>query len=625
MLNPDLVPTPLVLGTERLPVPIERPRRERLRTLKILFYLDLWLFSWLWTCLVALMHHLARRLLALFGIQIEKYPAGAVKGRQARRLLERLGFLWVKVGQLLSLRADVLSPEVCAELSKLQHRSVGFPPECAVQIIERELCEPLGEIFAEFEWEPLAAASIAQVHRARLRSNGARVVVKVMRPAAERIFAKDLRFLCALVRVLDWIPQLEIFRFDEFIWELEQITREEVDYRFELVNLRRLRKNLRKRKVYVPKAYGRHSTRRVLVMEEIQGALMSDYIEVGRTDPLRLESWLAENRIDPEKVARRLLFSFLRQLFEDNLFHGDLHPGNIFLLRDSRIALIDVGALGTAEADMVRRYEATLKSFASKEFQRGSDLTMSFSPKLPLTSLVEVREEIIRVLRAWEIRTHVKALPYHERSLSNLFVEVTKVMADSGVGTSWGLLRIDRSLTTMDASLNALLPQADYPALFREYFHRQQQRLVRRVFRLETFWDVVGALQEAYNDYRLFIEPRFRMLSRVFDVGLDLGYGIASIFFRLLSIGMFVAGVFLTAVFFHQEFNFMPDAQAQVQGGRTVISLQGLIAGFPLLSPGVWIAVGLLVLALMPIFWGVGARLKRNRIWVPSGPSGPSG
>ncbi|HEV3076880.1 MAG TPA: AarF/ABC1/UbiB kinase family protein [Thermoanaerobaculia bacterium] len=609
MLNPLLVPTPLVAEHERSPVRLEQPRSERLRRLAVLCHLGVWLLGWLGIRMAAL----AGRLLAWLPAPMRPRSDGraAAGARQLRQTLERLGFLAVKVGQLLSLRTDLFSAELCAELSRLQYSTIGFPVEIAVAIVERELGGPLDSFFSRFDPLPIAAASIAQVHRARLRREDVEVVVKVMRPGAPRIFAKDLALLRALVRWLGLIPWLGFLQLGEFLWEVEQIVREEVDFRYELANIQRFRRSVRRHRIYVPRPFAGYSKRRVLVMEAIDGVLMSDYIAVHQADPERAAVWLSDNEVDPQKAARRLLLSFLRQLFEDNLFHGDLHPGNVMLLRRSRVALIDLGSIGSSEAQMVRRYAATLMALASWEFQKAAELNLSFTPELPLIDLVAVREELVRALRAWAMRTRVTTLPYHLRSLSNGFAEVIRIMARRGIGTSWGLLRIDRSLTTVDASLRVLTPRLDYLKLFRRYFREREERLLRRLLRPAMVRHTIAAAENAVSEFKLWIAPYLRQLYRAFDGNALSSLGAFA--FRLASLACFAAGLLLLAAYLHQRWGFLPaaggPAGVTAQGRQITLSLWAAIDRVPAASHGVAIAALLTVFCLALSLWRLASKL----------------
>src|SRR4051794_5112548 len=181
----------------------------------------------------------------------------------------------------------------------------------------------------------------------RLRRDGVLVAIKVQRPGIVALLERDLSVIKMLSRLAQHMPGSSHVPWDGLVRELRRVFTEEVDYRYEVSNLRRLRKTLREHNVYVPKVYRRLSGRQIIVMELIEGVLMSDYSRIQATDPTRAASWCEENNVEPRKVGSRLMRSFYRQMFEDNVFHGDLHPGNIVLLRDSRFALIDLGSIGT--------------------------------------------------------------------------------------------------------------------------------------------------------------------------------------------------------------------------------------------------------------------------------------
>jgi ubiquinone biosynthesis protein len=197
---------------------------------------------------------------------------------------------------------------------------------------------------------------------------------------------------------------------------------EELDYRYEAAHLRRMKASLRRHRIYVPKPYVDYCTPRVLVMEFVPGVLMSDYIAMRKHDPARLVTWQEANNVDPEKVARRLFCSTLRQLLEDNLFHADLHPGNILLLKNSRVALIDLGTVGTVEQEFLRTYRLSLNALVARDFARAADYTLHYAPEAP-TNVLRLREDLVRCYRLWEAKTHLRNLDYHQKSLGSVGTE----------------------------------------------------------------------------------------------------------------------------------------------------------------------------------------------------------
>ena len=162
-------------------------------------------------------------------------------------------------------------------------------------------------------------------------------------------------FAGCIAKLSQWSIQPHM-RWQDMLWEVEQLMAEELDYNYEIANIRRMKKVLSRHNIYVPKVFSHYCSERVLVMEFIHGVVMADYLKVAASDPLRLKAWCEENNVEPRRLGKRLFFSNLRQLFEDNLFHGDLHPGNIVLLRDSRIAFIDLGSIGFSDRDFLEKY-----------------------------------------------------------------------------------------------------------------------------------------------------------------------------------------------------------------------------------------------------------------------------
>jgi ubiquinone biosynthesis protein len=479
MLDPKLIPTRLVELAEVKPVVIKEPVKPSRFHVFYLGAFFLWFFlRILW---LAARRRLTRREYAF----------------RLRLAFERLGGLWIKLGQLLSLRADVFSREFCTEMMQLLDLAEGFPPQIARQIIETELGCPLESCFDSFEPLPFAAASIGQVHQARLKREGVWVAVKVQRPYATEAFLREMAFIRFLVRIVEnlwFIPNLQ---WQEMLWELNQILAEEIDYRVEATSVMRMRKILRKHNVYVHKVFQAYSTQRVLVTEFITAVLMSDYIRMHKLDPLRCERWHQENNVDPKLVARRLFESLWRQLLEDNLFHGDLHPGNIILLRDSRIGFIDFGSIGSMEREYQKKYFMLMKAMAWQDYAMSADCLFLISGALPPNDLTEVKQKLIRCLRGWDLRSYSRKLPYHERSMSALANELIKILFKYECPADWSFLRITRAQETVDQSLMHLNPTANYAKMMRWYFRRTQDRDRRRAWRRNAVRDFIGNLLSA--------------------------------------------------------------------------------------------------------------------------------
>ncbi len=240
--------------------------------------------------------------------------------RRLRKALEDLGPVFVKFGQILSTRRDLLAPPFAEELRLLQDRVTPFSGDEARQIVERALAMPLDEAFAEFVTEPMASASVAQVHAARLH-DGSEVVVKVIRPGIESVIAEDIALLYGIAGALErfW-PEARRLHPVDIVRDYERTIGDELDLLHEAANTSQLRRNFtRSDLLYVPKVHWDFTRRNVLVLERIYG------VPISEVEHLRAAG------TDMRKLAERGVETFFTQVFEDNFFHADMHPGNIFV------------------------------------------------------------------------------------------------------------------------------------------------------------------------------------------------------------------------------------------------------------------------------------------------------
>ena len=502
MLDKDLIPTPLLTRSEKKTLRKVVPKPPRFRMLFIFFYMLLWLCD-------------------MLVLRLTFNWNSRAKGEVTKKFMERLGFLWVKIGQILSLRKDFFGKEFCDVLATLQHRANGFSTEIVVQQIERSLNRSIQDVFSHFDEKPLAAASIAQVHRAQLRREDAAVVVKIMRPHAKEYFDKDIRFLRWCVAVLKRLDLWSFMRWDEAIWEIEHMMKEEIDYRYEASNLKIYKKIVKSHKVYVPTVFKKYSAQNVLVMEFIPGVLLSDFNNTQRIDPGRVDQWCMENNFDGKRAGRNILLSFSRQLFEDNFYHADLHPGNIILLKNSRMALIDIGSVGTVELDLLRRFFSTIKSLATKDYHKTADLMISFCPTLPMDDLSNLNEELVRCMRDWEVKTPLKELDYYDRSVTSLILEMVELMTiQYELSIGWGFLKITRSWFNLESSLDCMMPESNNLKLFSIYFAERENRVIHAMLQPKNIRSQIVAIPDTLNEYRLFIEPRIRRAGRTIEIEL---------------------------------------------------------------------------------------------------------
>jgi len=265
---------------------------------------------------------------------------GSDRGRHLRELLDELGPTFVKFGQLLSTRPDVVPPDIVAELRSLQDDVRPFPFAAARKVIEAEFKLSLEQLFVDFEETPIAAASIGQVHRATL-PNGHRVVVKVQRPNAPRQIESDLALLYQAARLVkERIRSLDFIDATGLVDEFARSIRQELDYRLEARNAETFRRNFAVSEVVsVPKVYWSYSGTRVLTLELLDGVQVVD---------LDFETTSLEER---RELAVRMTETWMEMIFRHGFFHGDPHPANILVLPGARIGLVDFGLAGRLTDD----------------------------------------------------------------------------------------------------------------------------------------------------------------------------------------------------------------------------------------------------------------------------------
>lgn len=283
-----------------------------------------------------------------------------------RLALEALGPIFVKLGQTLSTRPDLLSPELLMELSKLQDRVPPFSGAEAKQIIEEALHGKIGDLFAEFEETPLASASVAQVHGAKLKT-GEAVILKVLRPKVEIQVQNDVHLMYSLAKMVNWSQDGKRLRPIEVVAEFEQTINNELDLMYEASNASQLRANFSKSHLlYVPEIYWDFCRKNVLTMERIYAVNIAD------------EQALADAKVNMRELGERGVEIFFTQVFRDSFFHADMHPGNIFVDISNpdkpRYCAIDFGIMGSLTPEDQHYLAENFLAFFNRDYRRVAEL-----------------------------------------------------------------------------------------------------------------------------------------------------------------------------------------------------------------------------------------------------------
>ncbi|WP_025771903.1 ubiquinone biosynthesis regulatory protein kinase UbiB [Thioalkalivibrio sp. HK1] len=365
-----------------------------------------------------------------------------------RRALEDLGPIFVKFGQILSTRQDLLPPDIAIELSRLQDNVPPFPKEQAMAIVREELGRSLDEVFREFDPEPLASASIAQVHAAQLQ-DGSEVVVKVLRPGIGRIIERDISLLYLVAELAGryWRDAVRL-RPSEVVAEYEKTILGELDLLREAASASQLRRNFEGSELlHVPRVYWEHTSRRVMVMERISG------IPVNDIPALRAAG------IDLQSLAERGVEIFFTQVMRNNFFHADMHPGNIFVDPDRpsnpRYIAVDFGIMGSLSERDQRYLAENFLAFFNRDYRRVARLHVE-SKWVPADIRIEDFEAAIR-----SVCEPIFERPLKEISFGGLLVRLFDTARSFRMEVQPQLVLLQKTLLNIEGMGRQLYPDLD--------------------------------------------------------------------------------------------------------------------------------------------------------------------
>lgn len=368
------------------------------------------------------------------------------------RDLEKLGPTYVKLGQLLSTRADLLPLEYITALSRLQDRVEPFPYEDVERIVQEELGVRISKGFSSFDPVPVAAASLGQVHRAELR-DGRPVAVKVQRPGIRRQIVEDLAVLDEVATMLsgktDWGRRYNVA---DVVGEFRRVLLRELDYRLEADNLVKLGHNLTGiDRLIVPQPIPDYTTDRILTMDFVHGR------KVTSIGPLR------SLELDGEPLAEALFDAYLKQVLVDGLFHADPHPGNVFITDDERLALIDLGMVSRVSPAMREKLLRLLLAVSEGRGEEAADLALSMGENG--ADRVEEREDFRR--QVVELVGEHQDLRVQEIDVGMLVLRISRVAADNGVRMPREMTMLGKTLLNLDVVARTLAPDFDPNAAVR--------------------------------------------------------------------------------------------------------------------------------------------------------------
>lgn len=423
-------------------------------------------------------------------------PTGPQLGERLRLVLQDLGTTFVKLGQIVSTRPDLVPEEIVSELKKLQDDVKPFPTEEAREVVERELGAPIEELFVEFGAEPLACASVAQVYRAELKlpdgEPNVPVVIKVQRPGIEATVERDINLLHWLARLLEaTVPEARVYSPKGLVDEFEQAIKAELDFTVEAQNAERFAENFAgEETIRFPRAYREASSRRVLTLEYFDGVKVTDAVRAGADGP-----WIAETSV-------RLI---LKMVFEDGFFHADPHPGNILILprptvpegggepryapeQQLIIGLLDLGLVGRLSPELRDKTTDLLLAAARNDPDALADALLAIGKPRRRVDREAFREYTRRVSEA-HLGKEMKDI-----EAAAIFRDIITGALKFGIEIPSELTMLFRAIMTIEGVGKEIDPELDVLAVARPYLVKMLWQRYHPTRLAKDFWRDAGRL-----------------------------------------------------------------------------------------------------------------------------------
>lgn len=448
-----------------------------------------------------------------------------------RLALAELGPTFIKLGQILSTRPDLVGVRLAEEFQQLQENVPADSPESVRKLIETELGRPLEELFAEFEPEAMASASIGQVHRARLYS-GEDVVVKVLHADIENKVAVDMDILAGLAMMADMIPEFHNYRPSAIVSEFQRVMRRELDFGREERNIQQFAHDFRRDStVHIPLTYPALSTRRVLTMERLVGIKLSE------------SDRLAEAGVDMDEVARRGAAICLKMIFENGFYHADPHPGNLMVMEGCTIGLLDFGMVGRIDERLHENTSEMLVALSGLDAEH----TTSMIVRLGKTPADLDRSAL--ALDVADFLSYYASQSLEKFDLSGALNEMMEQIRRYHIVLPARIVMLLKALITLEGTARMVSPKFSLVEMIRPYrrkllFRRFSPR--RRLRKLHRLFSEI--------DYLVDILPQGlasileQMQSGRFDIHLDhrgLEPSVNRLVLGMLSSSLFVASALL--------------------------------------------------------------------------------
>ncbi|MEA1963067.1 MAG: AarF/ABC1/UbiB kinase family protein [Patescibacteria group bacterium] len=424
--------------------------------------------------------------------------------QRARMACEDLGPTFVKLGQILSTRPDLIPCEFVKEFSKLQDNVQPFDFSEVKEIFKKEFGRPIDELFIEFDESPVASASLSQVHKAKL-PGGEAVAVKVQRPKIEERIKSDISILFDLVKFMEKrLINGNIYQPIEIVKEFSKTIKQELDFVSEGRNIDKFRVNFKNSETaYIPKVYWQLTTSRILTMEYIKGVKISD-IASSR-----------DSQYDKKIISARGADMILKQIFVDGFFHGDPHPGNIFIIENNVIALLDFGMVGRVEEDTMVNMASLLIAAIGNDTDKIIKALEQMEIVDPEMDIKELKIEIKNFIDKYY------GVPLKQLKISAIIEEILEIMIHHQIKMPSDLILLAKSLVTIEGVGRDLDPDFDMVAHTKPF----AKQLISKKYSLTNLWDRgSGSLRELFNFFEVFPKDFLWLIRNLRKGELNIGF-----------------------------------------------------------------------------------------------------
>lgn len=380
------------------------------------------------------------------------------KWEKMRLLCEELGPTFVKFGQILSNRPDLLPAELIVEFEKLQDSVPPFSGQEARKVVETELKKSTDILFASFEPEPFASASMAQVHKGVLNT-GELVAVKIQRPNIREVIVEDIRVMYRVALILERrVPSIKAFDPQGLVRHFEESIIKELDFLHESINIQRFYSNLDDDKedfeTRCPKVYQELTTGKVLTMEFIKGTKISDFH--------RLEELGFDRKVLAEKLAK----SYIKQVFEYGFFHADLHPGNILVMANGEICFLDFGLMGSIMIRDIEMFGRMFTAVKDKDVKQIIRALQQMSDDFTIRDMRKLEYAINEFVNNYSAST------IHQNEMSHVLMELRDIIIEHGLNVPSHFFLLARSMVTVEGVIKNLDPTLDMMEVAKPYMRR---------------------------------------------------------------------------------------------------------------------------------------------------------